>query len=63
MYGAQVDDLVLFSGCCADDGTFLDKPWSPSIRQNVERIEVRGHSGVWMREKQKIQVQRMDTVP
>ncbi len=47
----QVEDLVLLTGCCADDGTFLNKPWSPSIRQNVERIEVRGNQGVWMQAK------------
>lgn len=46
----QVDDLVMLSGCCADDGTFLDKIWSPMIRPTVERIEVRGNEGVWMQE-------------
>jgi hypothetical protein len=46
----QVDDLVLLSGCCADNGTFLDKPWSPGIRPTVERIEVRGGGGVYLQE-------------
>ncbi|EIE25075.1 hypothetical protein COCSUDRAFT_61318 [Coccomyxa subellipsoidea C-169] len=46
----QVDDLVLLSGCCADDGTFMDNTWSPNIRQTVERIEVRGSGGAYLAE-------------
>jgi hypothetical protein len=45
-----VDDVVLLSGCCADDGTYLDKPWSPTIRPTVERIEVQEKGGVWLLE-------------
>ncbi|BDA41304.1 Alanine racemase [Coccomyxa sp. Obi] len=49
--GVQVDDLVMLSGCCADDGTFMNNIWSPMIRPTVERIEVRGDGGVWMQER------------
>ena len=41
----QVGDLVMMSGCCANDGEFM-QVWVPSIWPNVERIEVRGSEGV-----------------
>ena len=46
----QVGDLVMLSGCCGDDGTFLSTPWSPDIRPIVERLEIHGNQGVWMQE-------------
>ena len=41
----QVGDLVMMSGCCADDGQFLPV-WVPSIWPNVERIEIKGSDGM-----------------
>ena len=41
----QVGDLVMMSGCCADDGKFL-QVWVPSIWPNVERIEIKGSEGL-----------------
>ena len=43
---------MLLSGCCADDGTFLDV-WLPSLPASVERVEIRGGEGVWAQERGK----------
>jgi hypothetical protein len=45
----QVGDLVLLSGCCAADGTFLNV-WLPNLPASVERVEVHSTGGVWMQE-------------
>ena len=48
----QVGDLVLFGGCCADDGTFLPM-WYPSVPESVMRVELHGEEGVWADERAK----------
>jgi len=48
----QVGDLVMMSGCCADDGKYLNV-WVPSIWPNVERIEIRGSEGAYEQEQRR----------